>query len=562
MASRLLYCLPSRFALVTARDPGEGEIATHESMGRTRSDPTDLANRGASDDPRATRIAHPDRLLVGLGVVVGLLTLATAAQIAIPAVPLLVVAPELDYIVNTASMLIPAAVGLLAWVRSRETTEPDAVFQASAFAVLSMGGAIGIVLLVSDSAYETGFDRTAPGQAPLYIWTLQRLFAAAILLAGAAAALRRWGTPGPKVAVAVVIGPAAALMALTALVLVNRNGLPALVPAEDLLRLTSQTGAVDFRAMAPPLVVLQLTVAALFATAVVAYYRVYHNEGGRRRYVGFLASALVLAAFSQVHFAIVPGAYADLLTTGDVLRLFFYVVLGLGVVAGWRQDLRELRAANVDLRRLHGLELERAALEERARLAREIHDGLVQELWLARLTHGRLMASLQDVAAADEVAETARRVDSILDSALAEARQAVVALQPDVDLGFGAVLDRFVEDYADRFGLVVECTIPPAVPEVEPRQQGEILRICREALNNARKHADPTLVRVALETLPGELRLTVADDGPGFDPSIRRAGYGLRGMAERAATIGAALHVDGAPERGTTVTLRLPRQDP
>lgn len=488
-----------------------------------------------------------------------MLALATAAQLFRPGLPFVVLAPELDYVVNTAAMLIAGAVGLLAWIRHRETNEPDVLYQASAFFVLSLGGAIGIVLLVSNIAAETGFDRAAPGQAPLYLWTVQRLLAAVLLLAGAAAALRRWARGGRARTAVVAIVPPSALVAISAVVLLIRRDLPVLLPPDDLARIVTTTDVLDLGALSPSLAVVQLALAGLFTAAVVAYFFVHRREGGRRPYVAFLSLALVFAAFSQVHFAIVPGSYTDLLTSGDVLRLSFYSLLGLGVVAGWRQDLHDLREANADLRRLRSLDAERAALEERARITRDIHDGLVQELWLARLTQGGLLQGLeQEMGVASDMAKAARRVDSILEDALSEARQAVVTLQPQRDDGFGGLLVRIVEDYAERFGLDVECEIPREPIAVSQREQGEIIRICREALNNARKHANSALVRLTVTSDEAGLEMTVSDDGIGFDPNSARSGFGLRGMRERAATLGGSLHVESAPGRGVRVTFHLP----
>lgn len=487
------------------------------------------------------------------------LTVATVVVFFVPGIPFVVIAPELDYVTNTAATLIAGAVGVLAWVRSRETIEPDALYQASAFFTLFVGGAIAIVLLLSDSATRAGFDRAAPGQAPLYLWTAQRLLASMLLLVGAAAALWRWPRLAPRRAAVVAMVPGAVLIMLTAVVLVVRPRLPELVPPDDLAAVTAAIDVLDPAILSGSLISAQFALAALFSIAAGAYFLLYRRERGSRPYLAYLCIALVMAAFSQVHFAFVPGAYSGLLTSGDILRLAFYVLLGLGLVAGWRHDLRELRQANHHLVRLRAVDAERVALEERARMARDVHDGLVQELWLARLTHGQLVRALATAGGSTNgLSVAARRVDSILEEALAEARQVVVTLQPHDHDGFGGLLARFVEDYADRFGLDVECSISRDPMDLPTEQQGEILRICREALNNARKHADATVVLVTLEQLPEALRLTVADDGAGFDPVDARRGFGLQSMQDRAARIGGKLEIESVPTRGTRVVFDLP----
>jgi len=136
----------------------------------------------------------------------------------------------------------------------------------------------------------------------------------------------------------------------------------------------------------------------------------------------------------------------------------------------------------------------------------------------------------------------------------------VVALQPREDESFGGLLVRFVEDYGDRFGLEVQCVLDGPPIRLEAHVQTEVLRVCREALNNARKHADAGLVRVVLKSRSDGFSLVVSDNGAGFDPSVeRRSGYGMRGMRERAAALHGELEVTSGPMDGTTVTLTVPQ---
>ena len=111
---------------------------------------------------------------------------------------------------------------------------------------------------------------------------------------------------------------------------------------------------------------------------------------------GFLSIALVIAGFAELQQGFYPGVYTGLVTTGYVLRLIAYGVLLVGIYGEQRSDLRALRAANAALDRMRVSEGERAALEERTRLAREIHDGLAQQLWFAKLKFDRLAAQLPD----------------------------------------------------------------------------------------------------------------------------------------------------------------------
>ena len=401
----------------------------------------------------------------------------------------------------------------------------------------------------------TGFGRNQPGQAPLYLWTIQRSVAAVLLLLGAVAALRRWTVAGPTAARAIALAPAVIVVGLSIVVIALREALPAIVPPERLLLMTMPADTIQPGALSATLMATQLTVSAIYLAAALAYARLYDRRG-RRQYIGFLAAGLAVAAFSQLHFAVVPGAYSDLLTSGDVLRLAFYAIVLAGVAAAVREDLVQLHRANVELVELRDADARRVTLEERARLAREVHDGLVQELWLARLTHGQ-MAQLPSLP--PDAREIAGRVDGILEDALAEARQAIVAMQPQADASFGSLLERFVEDYGDRFGLEVECTVGGEPQALGGHEQAEVLRICREALNNARKHADASVVRVQLHSDGQQLRLSVRDNGRGFDASAETgSGFGMQSMSDRAAGLGATLRVMSAPMDGTEVILELP----
>jgi signal transduction histidine kinase len=489
-------------------------------------------------------------------ITIAVLGILTVVVIFVPGVPFVAVSPEADHVINSAATLAAGAVAVLGWIRYTQTRESDSLLQSAAFLTLFAGGAISLVLLLAGLEVVTGFDRGAPGQGPLYLWTIQRSVAAVLLLGGAIAALRRARTTDPRLARLILLLPTLLAVGASLFVLLNSSALPTLVPSDRLARLARATDMFDQSLLSAPLVLSQLAVAGFYFAAATGYARLYGRAG--RPYVAYLAAGLTVAAFSQIHFAIVPGAYADLLTSGDVLRAAFYLIILAGVAAAARDDLVDLRRANETLTRLRASDAQRITLEERARLARDIHDGLVQDLWLARLTHGRLVQR-EDLPG--EARDIVSRVDGILEEALAEARQAIVAMQPQPDGSFGSLLVRFVEDYADRFGLDVDCTVEGPPVSLAGHIQAEVLRICREALNNARKHADASLVRVALRGADGHLELSITDNGRGFDPvRSRRKGFGLQSMRDRAESIRAELRVESEPMAGTRVTLTLPVQ--
>ena len=470
----------------------------------------------------------------------------------LPGVDYAVNAPELDEVINTVAVVIAGSVSVRAWVRYHETHELESLLAASAFLILFVDGLLRLVLALINSPLYAGYTAATPGQAPLYGWTVRRLLAAALLLAAVLVAGR---TPrlGRLAVAATLFVPAAVALLFSLFVLNNQSLLPVLVPPEDLQRLLVPGQTFDTALVSVPLLITQLAIGVLFGAAALLEVR-SARRGGQWSYSVMLSVALLFAAVSQVHYALVPGVYTQLVPSGDFLRLGFYVLVLAAVAVATADDLGQLRKANSELEVLRAGEAERAAAAERARLAREIHDGISQELWLARLTTGSLAqsANLQP-----EEQEVVSRLDSILDRALAEARQAIVTLQPETGEHFGELLQRYVDDYADHFGMDIKCVADgDATPA--PHAQAELLRICREALNNARKHADASVVRVRLAQDAEGISLSIADNGGGFDAAQVRSGFGLESMRQRAESLGARLEIKSAPMDGTRVTVRLP----
>ena len=179
-----------------------------------------------------------------------------------------------------------------------------------------------------------------------------------------------------------------------------------------------------------------------------------------------------------------------------------------------------------------------------------------QELWYAKLKQGRLLALPEIVGGARELAG---EVAGAIESALAEARQAILALRPAEGGSFarsGAALrGRLLRPLRDRGGMPLRCGGGPSLR----RAQAELLRIVQEALANVRKHADATLVRVELTEIGEGLELRVTDNGRGFaTDQVGRAGYGLSSMEQRAAIIGGSLTIDSREQDGTRVLVQMP----
>lgn len=490
-------------------------------------------------------------LLMGLVVA---LSGATLVLVVLPGLRLALVSAPLDLVINSLATLAATAVAGLAWARYREDGATDALFQASAFCLLASFNAAALALTVLGLDHELGFAATNPGEVPIYGHAVSRGVAAGLLVAGPLVTLRgsRFGTGHPYT---VLWMPALAVLGLLTVGASAREALPPLLGADVLDALRRDPQAPDLLPAGGLVVVVQGVIGVAFLAAAYLHLLLYRREASVSS--AYLSVGLAVAAFSQLHAALHPGAYASLVTSGDVLRVGFYTILWFGAHAERRADLRRLREAHAELERLHEADVRQAALEERARLAREIHDGLAQDLWYAKLKQGRLAGS---TALAGDEKRLADEVASAIDAALSEARQAVMAMRPQPEEStFPEVLARYVEDFGDRYAVRAVLELNGETPPLEPRTQAEVLRVVQEALNNVSKHADATVVRVRVDADAGHVQVTISDNGRGFDPERDPGrGYGLSSMRQRASLIGAALRLESRPQDGTRVVLELP----
>ena len=510
------------------------------------------------NNPRVPRPYGADvgerRLQAVLGLLLIGLTAFTALAFFTPAVGVSVLSLPLDLIINTGATLVAGAVAALAFGRFRETREIRLLFQSAAFTTLASVNGLVLLLMAIDVDAELGYRLDAPGSLPIVAFVGARFVAAALLLMGGYLAFRgrgveRRATPGWLVPI-----PALATLALIGAAALAGGSARDLLTPEAVEHLQRNPGdPLSIAMVSPGLLVVQLAIGAMFLAAAWFAYRAAVRDA--RPSDAFLAAGLILAAFSQVHFAVNPGSYLSLVTTGDGLRVAFYAALLAGIVVQSRADVRALREANVELARLRDADVHRALVDERARLAREVHDGLAQDLWYARLKQGRLVQMLE----ADAPKALAEDVMNAIDSGIADARQAVMAMRAGSDdAPLYEVLQRYLEDFADRFALRTDFAATGDRPDLPARTQAEILRVAQEALNNTRKHADATSVTVRASTDGGTFRLVVADNGRGFRVDENGSGFGLMSMRQRAELVGGRLDVVSAPRDGTTVALSVP----
>jgi signal transduction histidine kinase len=205
-------------------------------------------------------------------------------------------------------------------------------------------------------------------------------------------------------------------------------------------------------------------------------------------------------------------------------------------------------------------------VEERERIARDLHDSVSQALFSMTLqVRGLELALKLDGRAVDDpVSAGISDIRGLTRRALAEMHSLIVELRPEalIEEGLVAALARHSAAIEAREGLTVNVSLPSDQSSFRPAVEENLFRVSQEALNNVVKHAAATTVHVRLagpDQGSGAIELEITDDGVGFDTDVVRPGHlGLRTMSERAASLGGTLEVTSAPGSGTTVRARLP----
>ena len=221
----------------------------------------------------------------------------------------------------------------------------------------------------------------------------------------------------------------------------------------------------------------------------------------------------------------------------------------------------DLLAIAVERARLFDRSARLGAVEERNRLAREIHDTLAQGLTATGLQLESAEALLDHEAGAARARESLRRALSLTRSNLDEARRSVLDLRaaPLEGRSLPEALKALVDRWETETGVSTRFKAINGSHPLPPRVEVALYRICQEALTNIARHADAGRVTVRLLVTPDEVRLVVMDDGRGFDPSsVAAQRHGIVGMKERADTVGGLLEVESATNRGTRLEVAVP----
>jgi signal transduction histidine kinase len=282
---------------------------------------------------------------------------------------------------------------------------------------------------------------------------------------------------------------------------------------------------------APELTIAISFLALLALLAVLGFGIRYRSRG--EDLDSWLALAATLTLFAELHYVLTPRISTHFISQGDFLRLLSYGILLVGV---WRA--------------ISFAEFGRAVAEERARVAREIHDGLAQYLF-AISTHASMLES------GAPLEKTLPKLKEAAAAAQQEARFAVLALSSaSGSAPFDAALRRYVEFLTADGKLEVDVEIDPAIL-LAPDEQIEVFRIVQEGLANVRKHAGAHRAEVWIGQRLGRRIVSVRDDGIGFDGGEAAAGQGLKNMRLRAKTIEGGFELRSRPGRGTALEVVL-----
>ncbi len=420
--------------------------------------------------------------------------------------------PRLHVAIDTSIGLISFTLAYLVHGRVRAFGRRRDEVLVAAFAV---GGAVNLLAAVTH-----GVASSPPGRFAAWAPTIGNLVTASLLaFAAIVPAGRARRTQGVPVVALEIVGAFAIVTALL-------GALAAHLPWSPQLAFSPTDASKPVVVGPAALVLAQGLVLVAYSVAAWGFS---HRESEHDDLTTWLASSCMLFGLASLDYLAFPSSFSDWIYAGDVLRLAAVSMLLVGAA-------REVRRTW-----MHA-----AALETRRDIARDLHDGVAQELAFISSVAGRL-ANDVDHSDARTLADAATR-------ALDESRLVISTLA-----GTGDVLTQLAataRDAANRYALDVVLDVPDAldVPAdlVEP-----LLRITREATNNAGRHASATIVRVAVHA-EDTFRVEIADDGRGFDPSRPRAGFGLVSMRERAEAAGGTFTVTSAPGRGTRIEVSFP----
>lgn len=264
--------------------------------------------------------------------------------------------------------------------------------------------------------------------------------------------------------------------------------------------------------------------------------------------------------------ALVQAGAQDYLVKGQVTGPLLTRALRY---AAERKRTEEKLRSSFNLLRTLSRRLEVIREEERARIARELHDELGVGLTCFKIDLSRILAMMGDVVGSKEYAKAEAKIRSMIedvDVTITSVQRIVTELRPAMldDLGLVAAIEWQAQDFERRSGIVCRCSAGEDDVHVDRERATVVFRICQEALTNVARHAHATHVTIRFEEQADSLLLEVHDNGEGIpQEKIAAPGsLGLLGMRERAALFGGQIDIIGRPGEGTRIILRLPGTRP
>jgi signal transduction histidine kinase len=196
-----------------------------------------------------------------------------------------------------------------------------------------------------------------------------------------------------------------------------------------------------------------------------------------------------------------------------------------------------------------------AVLEDRERIARELHDGVIQALFAVGM-------GLQGTALMSGDEELAQRLEGAvaeIDRVIRDLRNYIFGLRPGIlaDRQLDEALRHLGEEFQQKTGVVTVVDVDPAVASELTAMAADVLQLAREGLSNVGRHAEASTCRVSLYRRNHQAVLEVDDDGRGFDPETNRRGDGLANVESRARALGGNVSIESAPGKGSTVRVAL-----
>jgi signal transduction histidine kinase len=446
----------------------------------------------------------------------------TVAVIGLPFLRFAYRAPAFHVVLETTNAVIALVVAYLVYGRFRERRGAQDLLLVMALCTVAIAN---LVMTALPSAFTLARDEDFSRWTALAVRFLGTLLLVTAALTPTAPRLHR-----PQV-IAIVLAVAGVVLTAGAVGVAYGDLLPPTVDASQ--PLDARRPVLAAHAL---VLTTQAVGALLYSVAAVAFTRQASRTGDEL--VRWVGAGCVLAAAARVHYLLFPSLYSEYVYTGDLLRLGFYLFLLIGAA-------REIRS-------YWALRTRAAVLEDRRRMARDLHDGLAQEL-------SYLWTQTRSLSGGEPDARTVERVGAAAGRALEEARRAIAALTRPLDEPFVRVLQQSLDHLGSRYEVELVADLDPAAA-VSAEHGESLLRVVTEAVRNAVRHGHAAKIEVELTARP--LRLTIRDDGQGFTPGPvatgAGGGFGITSMRERTEGIGGEFRLTSAPGDGTTVEVTLP----